>query len=429
MKVIDLREEPSERWKAQLDRRFEPAPEVAATVTDILGQVRREGDVALQRLARQLDRVDLASAGLAVTEAEIQTAFGHLDPHVQDALEVARQNVQEFARRSCRTSWMAENVQGAKVGERFDPFRRVGIYVPAGSAPLVSSAIMTVTLASSVGVPEIVVTSPPNPEGKLDPNLLCALRLAGATEIYKAGGAQAIGALAFGTATIRRVAKVFGPGNAYVTEAKRQVFGYVSIDLLPGPSEILVLADHSANPDFIAADLLAQGEHGTGSVMTVVMTDPALLEKVTAAIEQQLGLLKRQNYLKEALAQNTLLVIARDRAEAIAVANTFAPEHLALMMEHPEEAAEQIITAGAIFLGDFSPVAAGDFMAGPSHELPTGGAAKGFSGLTVDQFQRRTSLVSYDRSALQKSVETLRCFSEIEQLDAHGRSVSVRFET
>ena len=429
MKVIDLREEPVERWKAQLDRYYEPAPEVAATVADILGQVRREGDVALRRLARQFDRVDLTGMDLAVSEAEVQTAFGHLDPHVLEALEMAKQNVQEFARRSCRTSWIAENIQGAKVGERFDPFHRVGIYVPAGSAPLVSSAIMTVSLASSVGVPEIVVTSPPQAEGKLDSNLLCALRLAGATEIYKVGGAQAIGALAFGTGTIRRVAKVFGPGNTYVTEAKRQVFGYVSVDLLPGPSEVLVLADEGANPDFVAADLLAQGEHGAGSVMTVVTTDPSLTRKVAAAIEQQLGLLKRQNYLREALAQNTILVIARDRDEAITVANSFAPEHLSLMMQNPEEAAERIVTAGAIFFGDFSPVAAGDFMAGPSHELPTSGAGKGFGGLTADQFQRRTSLVSYDRSALEKSAETLRCFSEIEQLDAHGRSVTIRFET
>ncbi|MBV9491260.1 MAG: histidinol dehydrogenase, partial [Verrucomicrobia bacterium] len=288
---------------------------------------------------------------------------------------------------------------------------------------------MTVSLASVIGVPEIVVASPPNAEGRVDGNLLSAIRIAGATEIYKLGGVQAIGALAFGTEKIRRVLKVFGPGNAYVTEAKRQVFGYVNVDLLPGPSEILILADHTANPDFVAADLLAQGEHGPGSVVGLVTTDAGLAATLPETLERQLGQLRRQRFLKQVVGDNAFVVLVRDRPQAVEVANAFAPEHLALMMENAVEIAGQIVTAGAIFFGDFSPVVAGDFLAGPSHTLPTGGAGKSFGGLTADQFQRRTSVITYDREALAKSVETLCRFSEVERLDAHGRSVTIRFAT
>ncbi|MBW0001212.1 MAG: histidinol dehydrogenase [Verrucomicrobia bacterium] len=429
MKVIDLRNDPAGCREDQFDRRYTPSPALASSVAGILAEVRRDGDAALQRFSQQFDHVDLAATGLRVTEAEIRSAMGHLDPQVKEAFEAAGTNVREFALRSRRTDWLAENLQGATVGERFDPFQRVGIYIPAGTAPLVSSAIMNVCLATAMEVPEIVVTSPPNREGMIDGNLLSAISLSGATEIYKVGGAQAIAALAFGTQSIRRVLKVFGPGNAYVTEAKRQVFGYVSVDLLPGPSEILVLADHTANVEFVAADLLAQAEHGPGSVICLVTTDTALAAKLPGVIERQLGRLQRQTYLQQVLKENASVVIARDPIQAIQVANAFAPEHLSLVMENASELAARIVTAGAIFLGHFSPVVAGDFMAGPSHTLPTGGAAKSFGGLTVDQFQRRTSLVCYDRAALERSAETLRRFSEVEQLDAHGRSVTIRFET
>lgn len=429
MNVIDLRRDPFDRWENALDRRYAPAPELAASVAGILAEIRRDGDAALSRFSARFDHVDLARTGLMATEAEIRSAMGHLDPQVKEAFEAAAANVREFALRSRRTDWSAENFQGAMVGERFDPFQRVGIYIPAGTAPLVSSAIMNVCLAATAGIPEIVVTSPPNREGTIDRNLLAALSMAGATEIYKVGGAQAIGALAFGTQSIRRVVKVFGPGNAYVTEAKRQVFGYVSVDLLPGPSEILVLADHTANLEFVAADLLAQAEHGPGSVICLVTTDESVAVTLPGVIERQLGWLHRQTFLQQVLKEHASIVIARDRMQAVRVANAFAPEHLSLMMENSSELADEIVTAGAIFIGHFSPVVAGDFMAGPSHTLPTGGAARSFGGLTVDQFQRRTSLVAYDREALKKSAEILRRFSAVEQLDAHGRSVAIRFET
>jgi histidinol dehydrogenase len=428
MRVIDLSNGVDESWRKELDRHYSPDTSIVSKVATILEAVRTKGNKALIEFTKQFDRVDLGSEEFRVTESEIEQADGHLDPLFEEALEAAHTNVREFAQRSRRTDWIAENVQGARVGERFDPFQRVGIYVPAGTAPLVSSAIMTVTLASAVQVKEIVVTSPVGLSKKMNPALLSALHLAGATEIYKIGGAQAIGAMAFGTETIRPVAKVFGPGNAYVTEAKRQVFGYVAVDLLPGPSEIMVLADETANPAWVAADLLAQAEHGHGSCIAMVTTDPLLAKTVQKEIAHQLSQLARQDYLREVLEKNTLIIIAKDTKEAIEVANAYAPEHLSIVTESPVLIAEQITTSGAIFLGGYSPVAAGDFVAGPSHTLPTGGAGKSFGGLTVDQFQRRTSIIEYDKTALSRSSQFIERFSATEQLDAHGRSVMIRGE-
>jgi histidinol dehydrogenase len=390
--------------------------------------VRRRGDQALIDFARRFDRVDFAPPELAVSASEIQTAAGLVKTDLLDALKAAKKNVQEFASRSLRADWMSKNAQGAEVGERFNPLARVGIYVPAGTAPLVSTAIMTVALAAAAGVPEIVAVSPVGPDKAMNPGLLAALQLAGATEIYKVGGAQAIAALAYGTETIQPVHKVFGPGNAYVTEAKRQVFGYVAIDLVPGPSEIMVIADNTAIPGWVAADLLAQAEHGRGSVICLVALDPEVLKAVEFEIGEQKKLLTRGAALSEVLEQNAFFVLAQNEEQAVEIANAFAPEHLSLVTRQSEKMASKIVNAGAIFIGNFSPVAAGDFVAGPSHELPTGGAAKSFGGLTVDQFQRRTSIVRYDREALARSVSIISQFSEVECLDAHGRSASIRFD-
>ena len=428
MKVIDLRSERFEQSKQLLNRRYLPVPELIQQVSAILADVQQNGNRALRELSKRFDGVDLEPSEFRVNETEMAQALDRLDPLVRNALEASRQNVQQFALRSRRTDWSAANVQGATVGERFNPFQRVGIYVPAGTAPLVSSAIMTASLASAIGVPEIVATTPPYHRRDLNPDLLSALQIAGATEVYKIGGAQAIGALAFGTESIRPVAKVFGPGNAYVMEAKRQVFGYVAVDLLPGPSEILVLADHTANPAWVAADLLAQAEHGPGSVICLVTTEAKLADAVQLEIQAQLKSLTRKSFLEPVLKQSAFAVIVTDRSQAIEIANSFSPEHLSIVMDSAGELAENITTAGAIFLGEYSPVAAGDFLAGPSHELPTGGAGKAFGGLTVDQFQRRTSIVRYDRASLQKSLSILKQFSEVEHLDAHGRSVTIRFE-
>lgn len=428
MKVIDLRAEQTGQWQSLLCRRYTPDEKLIGQVSMIVSEVRRRGNHALIEFSRRFDHAEFGPHELTVSEAEIEIATGLVKPELIGALGLAHANVQEFASRSMRTDWMWKNAQGAEVGERFNPLKRVGIYVPAGTAPLVSTAIMTVSLAAAASVPEIVAVSPVGPDKVMNPGLLTALQLAGATEIYKIGGAQAIATLAFGTETIKPVCKIFGPGNAYVAEAKRQVFGYVAVDLLPGPSEILVIADKTANARWVAADLLAQAEHGRGSVICLVALDKEVLETVQYEIAQQMNSLARGVALKEVLEQNAFFVLAKDEEHAIQIANDFAPEHLSLVTRHSEKMAEAILNAGAIFIGNFSPVAAGDFLAGPSHELPTGGAAKSFGGLTVDQFQRRTSIVRYDREALSKSVAIISQFSEVERLDAHGRSVSIRFE-
>jgi histidinol dehydrogenase len=428
MKIIDLRAEQTCQWRSLLCRKYNPNEKLISLVANIVSEVRQRGDRALIEFAQRFDQVDFTSQDLTVSEHEIQTATGLVKPGLVDALGASHANVQGFASRSLRADWMWKNAQGAEVGERFDPLSRVGIYVPAGTAPLVSTAIMTLSLAAAAGVSEIVAVSPVGPDKAMNPGLLTALQLAGATEIYKVGGAQAIAALAFGTETIQPVHKIFGPGNAYVTEAKRQVFGYVAVDLVPGPSEIMVIADTTANARWVAADLLAQAEHGRGSVICLLALDHRVLDTVQLEIDLQMNSLARGSALREVLEQNAFFVLAKDEEQAVEIANAFAPEHLSLVTRHSEKMAEAILNAGAIFIGNFSAVAAGDFLAGPSHELPTGGAAKSFSGLTVDQFQRRTSIIRYDREALRKSVSIVSQFSEVEQLDAHGRSVSIRFE-
>jgi histidinol dehydrogenase len=413
---------------AALNRSAEPDPAVRETVANIISEVRKRGDAALIDFTAQFGGPALTAKQLRVSPAEFKAAEKRVDARTRDAVAVSHTNVREFAERSLRKSWTGKNRQGAKVGERFDPFERVGIYVPGGTAPLVSTAVMTCTLAAAAGVPEIVVTTPADKSGAVNPALLHALRVAGATEVYKIGGAQAVAALAYGTASVPHVLKIFGPGNKYVVEAKRQCFGRVAIDLLPGPSEILVIADANANASWIAADLLAQAEHGHGSAVLFVTDSAAKLKEVAAAFEAQLAKLTRQEHLREVAEETTHLILVKNLDEAVKLANAFAPEHLTIIADQEEELAARIRTAGAIFLGGWSPVVAGDFVAGPSHELPTGGAGKSFPGLTVDQFQRRTSVVRLDRKSLAALLPSIQTFSEIEGLDAHGRSAAIRFE-
>ena len=412
----------------QLDRSSEPSPDVEKTVREVIAAIRGEGDAALLRLNEKFGSAKFSADQLRVTAAELRDAKRSVRVGVKNAITAAHANIRDFAKRSLRKSWSAKNQQGAKVGERFDPFQRVGIYVPAGTAPLASTVIMTVTLAAAAGVPEIVVACPADKNGAINPAVLFACELCGATEIYKIGGAQAISALAFGTETIAPVAKIFGPGNPWVVEAKRQVFGKVAVDLLPGPSEIFVVADSTANPAWIAADLLAQAEHGHGSSVVLATNSSKLLNDVQHAIETQLVQLSRQEHLREVLERHTFLILVKTLKDAVRIANDFAPEHLSIVAKVDEKLAVQIRTSGAIFLGGMSPVVAGDFVAGPSHELPTGGAGKSFAGLTVDQFQRRTSIVRFDEKSLRRSLPVIETFSEIEGLDAHGRSAAIRLE-
>ena len=412
-----------------LNRRAAPTADVEQTVAAILADVRAHGDAALRRLNAKFGGPAFTDgASLRVTPEEFAAASRALDARRQKALAEAHENVRAFALKSLRHNWHMHNRQGVEVGERYSPFGRVGLYVPGGTAPLVSTAIMTCTLAAAAGVPQIVVTTPADRDGQIAPALLCALELAGATEVYKVGGAQAIGALAFGTGTIAPVAKIFGPGNAYVVEAKRQVFGTVNIDLLPGPSEILVIADRAANPGWIAADLLAQAEHGADSLIGFLTDSPEMLLAVQQEVARQLLLLSRQAQLGPVLERGAFFCLAASLDQAVEIANGYAPEHLALCVANPDEMAARIHTAGAIFLGGWSPVAGGDFLAGPSHTLPTGGAGKSFAGLTVDQFQRRTSLIRFDEGSLRHSLPTIQAFSDLEGLDAHGRSAEIRFD-
>lgn len=411
-----------------LDRHSAPSDEVHTTVKGIIEQVRQHGNSALFELTRKFGGPALTPATLLVSPAEIQAAVERVNNETKEAVAAAHANVKSFAEKSRRQDWSGENAQGASVGERFDPFERVGIYVPGGTAPLVSTAIMTCTLAAVANVPEIVVTTPAGADGRVNDALLYALQYAGATEIYKIGGAQAIAALAYGTESIRPVTKVYGPGNAYVVEAKRQVFGRVAVDLLPGPSEILVIADATANPAWIAADLLAQAEHGHNSEVILVSDSALILEGVQAEIDRQAATLSRGIHIKEVLEASTTLVQVATLEEAIAVCNAYAPEHTSVVTKDDDAIAAKLRTSGAIFLGGYSPVAAGDFAAGPSHELPTGGAGKSFPGLTVDQFQRRTSIVRFDERSLKKTLSIIETFAKLEGLDAHGRSAAIRLE-
>ena len=422
MRILRHTEPGFARAIASLQRNAEASPEVRATVQEVLQAVRANGDSALLEFNERFGGPRLKAAQLRLT-GQPKTS-----PALRQAIAAAHANVLAFARKSLRKNWSMKNAQGARVGERFDPFDRVGIYVPGGTAPLVSTAVMTITLAAAAGVPEIVVATPPATDGAVNAALHFALRHCGATEIYRAGGAQAVAALAYGTKTIRPVQKIFGPGNAYVVEAKRQVFGRVAIDLLPGPSEILVLADASANAAWIAADLLAQAEHGKGSAIVFLTDSARLLGDVEREMRRQLATLARQEHLAGVLAEACTLIHVRALADAVQIAHDFAPEHIAIMTRDDDRIAARIRTAGAIFLGGFSPVAAGDFLAGPSHTLPTGGAGKSFPGLTVDMFQRRTSLVRLDAKSLKKSLPTIAQFGAVEGLDAHARSGAIRFE-
>jgi len=425
MRLLNYKDRGFARAVADLNRQAEPSTEVRETVSGIITGVRAKGDAALLDYTVKFGGPRMTAAKIRVTAAEIKKARASLSPEVKKALAASIANVTAFAKKSLRKNWSMKNAQGALVGERFDPLPRVGLYIPGGTAPLVSSAIMTCGFAKAAGVPEIVAVTPAAADGTVAPALIAALDLCGATEIYRVGGAQAIAALAYGTKTIHPVTKILGPGNAYVVEAKRQVFGRVGVDLLPGPSEVLVIADSKANPTWVASDLLAQSEHGKGSVVVLLSDSDKLIASVQSEVARQWKLSSRPEHLATAMA-NAVLIRVRDMAQAVEIANGFSAEHVALAVRKPEAVASKLNSAGAIFLGDISPVAAGDFLAGPSHELPTGGAGKAFAGLTAEQFQRRTSIVRYDASSLKKSLPIIETFCKIEGLDAHGRSVSLR---
>jgi len=415
----------------QINRLLAPSslfdPAIEQQTQSIIDAVRARGDDAITELTERFNGPRLAPDQFAVTQAESLAASVQADPSLRAAIAETRKNVEAFAKRSLRKDWSMRNSHGATVGEKFDPLGRVGIYIPGGMAPLVSTALMTVPLARSAGCPEIVICTPCDRQGKVNAALLYAARTAGATEIYRIGGAQAIAAMALGTPAIPKVNKIFGPGNAYVVAAKRLLFGYAAIDLLPGPSELLVLADETGDVPCIAADLLAQAEHGSGHERVWLLTTSGkLLRAVQKEISRQLPKAGRREFIAKILDRNAWLIQVADLEQGVELANRLAPEHLEIMTRNPTQVARRLTTAGAIFLGVYSPTVLGDYVAGPSHTLPAGGTGASFAGLTVDQFQRRTSLIAYTKPALRKAMKTVKKFAELEGLDAHSTSAAIR---
>ncbi len=401
--------------------------EIEQRTKAILHGVQVRGDDAVLEFTEKFDGARLAAEQLAVTQAELFNASLAADESLRAAVAEAEANIAGFAKKSLRKGWQSKNSHGASVGEKFDPFQRVGVYIPGGTAPLVSTALMTITLAKVAGCKEIVVTTPCGKDGSVNPAILFAARAAGATEIYRVGGAQAIAALAYGTKTIRRVQKIFGPGNAYVSMAKRLLVGRVAIDLLAGPSDLLVVADDTANPQYVASDMLAQAEHGSGHERVwLVTTSAKILKAVEKEVFKQLPRLSRRALIQRVLDRNVWLILVPSLIDGVELANQVAPEHCEVITRDARKVSDGIITAGAIFLGNWSPTVLGDYIAGPSHVLPTDGAGASFAGLTVDQFQRRTSVVEYNRVSLKKALKGVRKFAELEGLDAHGRSAEMR---
>ncbi len=403
--------------------------EIADSVSAILADVRTRGDEAVAYYAAKFDGAKLRARDFRVSAGDLAAAPKKLPPAEMRALQAAHESIVAFNKRGLPEAWSAKNKHGATVGEKFDPIRRVGLYVPGGEVPLVSTVLMTVTLAKIAGCPEVAVFTPSNADGKVAPGILAALNLLGVDEVYRVGGVQAIGAMAYGTTTIPAVDKVYGPGNAYVCEAKRQVFGTVGVDSLPGPSEVMVIADETASASFVAADLLAQAEHGSGrEKIYLVATSAASLAAVASEIRTQLQLLTRAEKTRRVLDEGFLAIEVKTLAQAAGIANYVAPEHLELMVADADSTklTAAITTAGAIMIGNYTPTALGDFTAGPSHVLPTGRAGRFFSGLRVADFMRRTSVLRYDRSSVKKGEPVVAAFAAMEKLDAHGRSVRIR---
>jgi len=404
-------------------------PEIELQVQTIIAEVKVNGDAALMKFAEKFDKVKLTPANFKVTAREIDEAKKLIGKEEKRAIKLALANVRDFAKRGIPRNWTYSPRPGVTLGEQFNPMQRVGVYIPGGTAPLVSTVIHTAGIASAVGVKEIVAVTPANSQGKVHPAVLYAMSQAGVTEIYRLGGVYGIAALALGTPSIAKVEKIVGPGNAYVTAAKKLLYGQAAIDMVAGPSEILVIADGGANAEFIAADLLSQAEHGSGLEQAVLLTDCAdLLERVAEAVQVQKLSLSRSAAVEKVLNNGVFLIQTRDLAQACEIASKYAPEHLEIQTANPEKLAKRITAAGALFLGAYTPEPAGDFCAGPSHVLPTASSARYFNGLSSESFIRRSSVLKYSKSALKKEVFAIAKFAQMEGLDAHGRSGTIRFE-
>jgi len=412
----------------RLLRRAATESAVEKTAAKILDDVRRRGDAALLEYERRFDGCTLSRRSLRVGPRELKAARAGVERSFRRAARQAHANVLRFARSGRRGDWRLATDGGGWLEEKFVPLERVGVYVPGGAAPLASTVLMTVTLAAAAGVPEIVVCTPPDRNGGIDAHLLYCLELAGATEVYRLGGIQAIGAMAYGTETVKAVRKIVGPGGPFVTAAKRLVYGTVALDSVAGPSEIAVLADGSARADWVAADLLSQAEHGTGHEKLLFVTDSrSLAEEVSRELVKQAVDLDRGAAVERVLRLGTVLAVVADLDAGVELCNRFAPEHLELMVRRPRRLLKKVRSAGAVFLGRWTPESVGDFVAGPSHVLPTGGTAAMFSGLTVEDFRRRLSVIEYRREDLKRGLGVIEEFARVEGLPGHGRSARIRF--
>lgn len=429
MRILQLSEETKSNILEDLLKRSPNSyGEYEERVAAIINTVREQGDEAVFSYTKRFDGADIDAAHIVVTEEEIKEAYETVDPTLLDVIRKALVNIREYHEKQRQYSWFDSKDNGIILGQKVTPLKRVGVYVPGGKAVYPSSVLMNVLPAKVAGVDEIIMTTPPSKDGKICASTLVAAKEAGVDRIYKVGGAQAIAAMAFGTASIPKVDKIVGPGNIYVALAKKAVFGHVSIDSIAGPSEILVLADESADPRFVAADLLSQAEHDEMASAILVTTSPTLAEQVSAEVDKFVAVLSRKEIIQKSLDNYGYILVAESEEEAIETANDIASEHLEIVMKEPFTVMTKIRNAGAIFLGTYSSEPLGDYFAGPNHVLPTNGTAKFFSALSVDDFIKKSSIISYSREALEPIYKDIVQFAECEQLTAHANSIRVRFE-
>lgn len=429
MKILDLNKETTSNiLESLLKRSPNSYGEYEARVAEIIEEVRKNRDAAVFAYTEQFDHAKIDANHLIVTEEEINEAYENVDPQLLKVIRKSLVNIRDFHSKQLQNSWFTSGENGTILGQKVTPLDKVGVYVPGGKAVYPSSVLMNVVPAKVAGVPHIYMTTPPDANGKICASTLVAAKEAGVDVIYKVGGAQAIAAFAFGTESIPKVDKIVGPGNIYVALAKKAVFGHVSIDSIAGPSEILVLADETATPKYVAADLLSQAEHDEMASAILITTSKALAEEVAKEIDYFVAKLSRKDIITKSLDNYGYLLVAPDMETAIDAVNEIASEHLEIVTKNPFDTMTRVKNAGAIFLGEYSSEPLGDYFAGPNHVLPTNGTAKFFSALSVDDFIKKSSIISYSREALQDVYKDIVQFAECEQLTAHANSIKVRFE-
>lgn len=429
MRIVNLTEETRKNiLKDLLKRSPSNFGSYADTVEKIVNDVRDRGDEALFGYTKQFDKADINAGNVLVTKEEIEYAYTQVDEKLIEVIRKAKENIRTYHEKQRQYSWFDSDPKGIMLGQKVTALESVGVYVPGGKAVYPSSVLMNIMPAKVAGVKNIIMTTPCNSEGEVYATTLVAANEAGATAIYKAGGAQAIAALAYGTESIPKVDKIVGPGNIFVVLAKRAVYGHVSIDSIAGPSEILVIADETANPRYVAADLLSQAEHDEMASAILITTSKELAEKVSAQVDEFIEVLSRKEIIRKSIDTYGYILLADNMADAVETANAIASEHLEIVTANPFDVMTRIKNAGAIFIGEYSSEPLGDYFAGPNHVLPTNGTAKFFSPLSVDDFIKKSSIIYYSREALEEVHEDIESFAKSEQLTAHANSIAVRFE-